>query len=377
MNGENVKNIATGILVLFLIMYVVLILCLKQQVLISDNWYFLKAFLEAGLIGALADWFAVVAIFKHPLNLPIPHTNIIIKNKEKVVNGLANFVVEHFVTKEQLTNLATTKRDFITGYLLNNQENFIQELKKFDLFNKLKSNLNFSELSEKIQEKLMSFKQKHLKTLVLIQLQKIHSDLNSPTTKNIIENKVRSFFEGETKNANSGNDSFISKAIFTLKKNFGNVAEPKITASILESLNEYLSNSLKDVENSFIYKKIDTELNEFIKNQLEQENLQFLIAQNKLLSEKDFYVYIQQLYSKLCNSEEVFGLILRAIDLIESKKQHIKNYIINTMLQWNEKDFIQHIEDNVGNDLQYIRINGTIIGGFIGLLLFLIEKLFS
>jgi len=77
-----VKNIATGILVLFLIMYVVLVLCLKQQVLISDNWYFLKAFLEAGLIGALADWFAVVAIFKHPLNLPIPHTNIIIKNKE-------------------------------------------------------------------------------------------------------------------------------------------------------------------------------------------------------------------------------------------------------------------------------------------------------
>ena len=371
------KNIATGILVLFLIMYVVLILCLKQQVLISDNWYFLKAFLEAGLIGALADWFAVVAIFKHPLNLPIPHTNIIIKNKEKVVNGLANFVVEHFVTKEQLTNLATTKRDFITGHLLNNQENFIQELKKFDLFNKLKSNLNFSELSEKIQEKLMSFKQKHLKTLVLIQLQKIHSDLNSPTTKNIIENKVRSFFEGETKNANSGNDSFISKAIFTLKKNFGNVAEPKITASILESLNEYLSNSLKDVENSFIYKKIDTELNEFIKNQLEQENLQFLIAQNKLLSEEDFYIYIQQLYLKLCNSEEVFGLILRAINLIESKKQHIKNYMISTRLQWNEKDFIQHIEDNVGSDLQYIRINGTIIGGFIGLLLFSIEKLFS
>lgn len=371
------KNIATGILVLFLIMYVVLVLCLKQQVLISDNWYFLKAFLEAGLIGALADWFAVVAIFKHPLNLPIPHTNIIIKNKEKVVNGLANFVVEHFVTKEQLINLVTTKRDFITSYLLNNQENFIQELEKFDLFNKLKSNLNYSDLSEKTQEKIMSFKQKHLKTLVLIQLQKIHSDLNSPNTKNIIESKVRSFFEGEAKNANSSNNSFISKAIFTLKKNFGNVAEPKITSSILESLNKYLSDSLKDVESSFIYKKIDAELNGFIKNQLDQENLQFLIAQNKLLSEKDFYVYIQQLYSKLCNSEEVFGLILRAIDLIESKKQHIKNYIINTMLQWNEKDFIQHIEDNVGNDLQYIRINGTIIGGFIGLLLFLIEKLFS
>ena len=371
------KNIATGILILFLIVYVVLILCLKQQVLISDNWYFLKAFLEAGLIGALADWFAVVAIFKHPLNLPIPHTNIIIKNKEKVVNGLANFVVEHFVTKEQLMNLVTTKRDFITSYLLNNQEDFIQELKKFNLFNKLKSNLNYSDLSVKIQEKTMSFKEKHLKTLVLIQLQKIHSDLNSPNTKNIIESKVRSFFEGEAKNANSVNDSFISKAIFTLKKNFGNVAEPKITSSILESLNEYLSNSLKDVENSFIYKKIDTELNDFIKNQLDQENLQFLIAQNKLLSEKDFYIYIQQLYSKLCNSEEVFGLILRAVDLIESKKQHIKNYIINIMLQWNEKDFIQHIEDNVGSDLQYIRINGTIIGGFIGLLLFSIEKLFS
>ena len=58
------------------------------------------AFAEAGMVGALADWFAVVALFRHPLGLPIPHTAIIPKRKDELGAALADFVAEHFLRPE-------------------------------------------------------------------------------------------------------------------------------------------------------------------------------------------------------------------------------------------------------------------------------------
>jgi len=64
----------------------------------------LHAFSEASMIGALADWFAVVALFKHPLNLPIPHTAIIKRNKDKLGYNLANFLQHNFLAREEIEN---------------------------------------------------------------------------------------------------------------------------------------------------------------------------------------------------------------------------------------------------------------------------------
>jgi len=60
----------------------------------------LHAFAEAGMVGALADWFAVVALFRHPLGIPIPHTAIIPKRKNEIGDSLAQFVAEHFLHPE-------------------------------------------------------------------------------------------------------------------------------------------------------------------------------------------------------------------------------------------------------------------------------------
>jgi len=57
----------------------------------------LRAFAEAGMVGALADWFAVVALFRHPLGLPIPHTAIIPNRKDQIGDNLARFVADHFL----------------------------------------------------------------------------------------------------------------------------------------------------------------------------------------------------------------------------------------------------------------------------------------
>jgi uncharacterized membrane-anchored protein YjiN (DUF445 family) len=61
-------------------------------------WGFVRAFAEAGLVGGIADWFAVTALFRHPLGLPIPHTAIIPRNKDRIGDTLAQFLKDNFLT---------------------------------------------------------------------------------------------------------------------------------------------------------------------------------------------------------------------------------------------------------------------------------------
>ncbi|KAF1046607.1 DUF445 domain-containing protein [Xylophilus sp.] len=60
-------------------------------------WGYAAAFAEAAMVGALADWFAVVALFRHPMGLPIPHTAIIARNKARLGANLADFLCDHFL----------------------------------------------------------------------------------------------------------------------------------------------------------------------------------------------------------------------------------------------------------------------------------------
>lgn len=61
-----------------------------------------RAFAEAAVVGAIADWFAVVALFRHPLGLPIPHTAIIPRNKDRIGEALGHFVEENFLTPDNV-----------------------------------------------------------------------------------------------------------------------------------------------------------------------------------------------------------------------------------------------------------------------------------
>ena len=56
----------------------------------------LRAFSEAGIAGAIADWYAVVALFRHPLGLPMPHTAIIPRNKDRIADSIGAFIETHF-----------------------------------------------------------------------------------------------------------------------------------------------------------------------------------------------------------------------------------------------------------------------------------------
>jgi len=85
---------ATGMLVVMAGIYLIA----RQFVDIHPSVGFVKAFAEAAMVGGLADWFAVTALFRHPLGLPIPHTAIIPRNKDRIGDTLAQFLKDNFLT---------------------------------------------------------------------------------------------------------------------------------------------------------------------------------------------------------------------------------------------------------------------------------------
>ncbi|BBY27898.1 DUF445 domain-containing protein [Mycolicibacterium sediminis] len=92
------KVVATGFL---LGATIVFLLCTWAQSHGAAPWVgYVRAAAEAGMVGALADWFAVTALFKHPLGVPIPHTAIIKRKKDQLGEGLGDFVRENFMSSE-------------------------------------------------------------------------------------------------------------------------------------------------------------------------------------------------------------------------------------------------------------------------------------
>ena len=94
------KAFATGLFVLMAVLFIGTTLLQKT---IDSHWIgYVRAFSEAAMVGALADWFAVTALFRHPLGLPIPHTNLIENSKQKLGDNLGNFVVTNFLSPENI-----------------------------------------------------------------------------------------------------------------------------------------------------------------------------------------------------------------------------------------------------------------------------------
>ena len=95
---RRMKLVATGFLLGVTLVY---LLCLLSEGGGEHGWVsYVKSAAEAGMVGGLADWFAVTALFRHPLGIPIPHTAIIRKKKDQIGESLGSFVGENFLAPE-------------------------------------------------------------------------------------------------------------------------------------------------------------------------------------------------------------------------------------------------------------------------------------
>ena len=92
------RRAATGLLLLMACVFAIAQARLGQH----PAWAWVRAFAEAAMVGAMADWFAVVALFRRPLGLPVWHTAILPNKKDEIARSLGEFVESHFVTVEAI-----------------------------------------------------------------------------------------------------------------------------------------------------------------------------------------------------------------------------------------------------------------------------------
>ena len=96
---RRMKLLATGLLVLAAVVFLIA----RANEEGGPGWVgYVRAFAEAAMVGALADWFAVTALFRYPLGLPIPHTAIIPRRKDQIGRSLGEFVQGNFLTRDVL-----------------------------------------------------------------------------------------------------------------------------------------------------------------------------------------------------------------------------------------------------------------------------------
>jgi uncharacterized membrane-anchored protein YjiN (DUF445 family) len=90
---RSMRIVATGLLVAMALVFVIA----DRFDHLHPAWGYVKSFAEAAMVGGLADWFAVTALFRHPLGVPIPHTAIIPRNKDRIGAALAQFLRDNFL----------------------------------------------------------------------------------------------------------------------------------------------------------------------------------------------------------------------------------------------------------------------------------------
>src|SRR5436190_18505799 len=95
---DRMKRRAAGLLVFMALVFLVTRLLEPRYFWLG----YIRATAEASLVGGIADWFAITALFRHPLNIPIPHTAIIPHRKDRIGRSLGNFVQNNFLSPDVL-----------------------------------------------------------------------------------------------------------------------------------------------------------------------------------------------------------------------------------------------------------------------------------
>ena len=368
------------------------------------NW--LKAFSEAAMVGGIADWFAVVALFRHPLGIPIPHTALIPSNKDKIGENLGNFVSDEFLTREKLelkieqfnvaikaSNWLIDKKNantvanliaenVIPGLLKTIDDQEVQRFIQTQFSGKL-SKVNFAEwIALALESLAKSDKQEELVTNVLKTL-----ILELQNNKYVIEEKVKS------------STPFLS---------FG-LADKKITEGIFNGLYNFLEQASH--QDSTIRKKVNNYVVDFIIELKESPEMQQKVndlvlgfANNKEVQDYIIGIWLEikmaivndldqkeesTIKKSIANMIQSFGKGIQADQLMMDKinnfikndvlsvlinnKKMIGELISSTVKSWDTDEVSKKLELEIGGDLQYIRINGTLVGGLVGLMIYAVE----
>ncbi|AUB64967.1 DUF445 domain-containing protein [Bacillus cereus] len=369
---------------------------------------------EAGLVGGLADWFAVTALFRHPMGIPIPHTALLPKNRKRVTKGLINTLENEWLTKESITN--KVKEMQLAQMVLQIAEREMQSdaVKKgiVTIAEKAIVSIDTEKLAVIIEKELKTYLHT-INTSNILQVlvdQLVVQEYDEKTLDYILV-KVKEWTAQDEARYQLGSlgmkamenikvDGFLQ---FTLKSFMNIVDEDKI-GGILQKFIISNINSLQDADNStrqLILLKIRQEIinvkeNEALLQELENwkekwianwdatDKIKEMLEQvqqravafvnNEEFADKYVIPFLQKQMNKIKEDEQTVQKIedwlqIQVVSLVEKNHSKIGKLVQENLDKLDDKTLIEMIENNVGKDLQWIRVNGAVCGFMIGLVL--------
>ena len=366
-------------------------------------WGYLVAFAEASMVGALADWFAVVALFRHPLGVPIPHTAIIPKNKRSIANSLADFVVGQLLSVEVIGQrlkrfdaakhlsqwLAETEnRAKVAGYLIKAVGYGVKVLddKRIHDFlaTEARNHLQTIDLSGFVANglELITINNNH-HNILHGGLNRFADYLDNPEHAD----KITAFIKGWSDNAfvQSMIEPFVPSIRLAVVNKIREVAEDKtnrIYREFDEQLHEYVSRLKQD---SDLREWVDRQKNALLDHPEFSQQIESLWGQfrdwvvvdlshpNSAIATKITNL-VGELEQHLATNEDIRSWLndqiqTALIKAANANRNMVGDLIREEIIKWDDKYMVDQIELYLGKDLQFIRINGTLVGGLFGLLI--------
>ncbi|MES9692624.1 DUF445 domain-containing protein [Bacillus toyonensis] len=369
---------------------------------------------EAGLVGGLADWFAVTALFRHPMGIPIPHTALLPKNRKRVTKGLIHTLENEWLTKESITN--KVKEMQLAQMVLQIAEREMQSdaVKKgiVTIAEKAIVSIDTEKLAVIIEKELKTYLHT-INTSNILQVlvdQLVVQEYDEKTLDYILV-KVKDWTAQDEARYQLGSlgmkamenikvDGFLQ---FTLKSFMNIVDEDKI-GGILQKFIISNINSLQDADNGtrqLILSKIRQEIinvkeNEGLLQELENWKEKWIANWDATDKIKEMLEQVQQRAVTFVNKEEFADTYVipflqtqmnkikedevtvqkiedwlqnQVVTLVEKNHSKIGKLVQENLDKLDDKTLIEMIENNVGKDLQWIRVNGAVCGFMIGLIL--------
>jgi len=401
------KAVATGLMIGAAILFVIA----RTQKGIGA-WEWIGAFAEAAMVGALADWFAVVALFRHPLGIPIPHTAIIKNKKDAIGGNLADFIRSKFLSPDTMIGKlrAFNPAEHLAAYLMvsKNADGLAKGLTKV-----ISESLDFLD-DERVQKILRAVISDRIENFDLSSSAgNLLDTLRNNNRHQIVLDEMLNRFavwlstpETQAKLANSIDD-MVTKEYPLLSHFIPNRDQfsKGVGEKIVRKINEYIQDVNSDPTHE-LRDKFDAAVTDFIgrlksdqmlRNKIEAIKVE--AVQNPFLADyvknlgNDLKIWLSNdLKQPQSRIQEKTALVVSGlgrtlsinVELKESINEHLELLVINygdtvrsaiskhiseTVQMWENDDYVNEIELSIGSDLQFIRMNGTLVGGVIGLIL--------
>ena len=418
---RKVRTIATLLLVTAAVVFVLASLNVARYPWLA----YVKAFAEAAMVGALADWFAVVALFRHPLGLPIPHTAILPRNQARIAKSLGQFIENNFLEQKAIAKkvyylepsrkfldwLANIEHQaLVAPFVVKQIPTLMQAIKpeQMSLFlgQLLKQQYDGKSLGHTLSQMLRMVQSYGYHQIFFIGLlEQIRAWLRHEETRQLLEDNINSWAAKVKKD----NPSSWDKLVAAFKGSAVDMVDGWVARKVLDWADNYCEEVINDDSHAMragverkmnqliwalefspiMHKRLNQAKDGLINSDAVQQFIQhsWLSLQNWSASDaaKSDSMLMQQVL-KMMNQMLIQGAaqpeVLRRFDAqislwvreaVGQYKSKVADYVAEKVKSWDSQELVQKLELSVGKDLQYIRINGTLVGGLVGLLIYVVS----